>query len=129
MRCQVYGGSFYELPPRVTKDVRSLGLVSDHPAGRGFSCYAAPLLQAVDLDRESEGGDPDGHDKDVDQDGERAADADGLEERLHVGDEDEAADGATEYTGGQDAHDVRLSGRPRRHREGAPRRPSKGSGR
>src|SRR5918994_5276453 len=79
---------------------------SDHPACGGVSGSDA-LLPAIDLDREHEGGDPDGHDRDVDQDGERAADAHGLQERLHVRDEDNAADGGAEDAGWHDAHDVR----------------------
>src|SRR3712207_4708823 len=76
---QVRGGSFYWLPPRVAEGpVKDL----DDPACGGVSGSAA-LLPAIDLDREHEGGDPDGHDRDVDQYGERAADAHGLQERLH----------------------------------------------
>src|ERR671921_644977 len=76
-----------------------------YPARGGLSGNTA-LLLAVDPNREHDGGDPDGHDKDVDQDREHAADTNGLEERLHVGNEDEAADGAAEDAGWHDAHDI-----------------------
>src|ERR671911_493996 len=79
---------------------------SDHPARRSLSGDAGSLLLTVDPDREYESGDPDGHDRDVDQDSERAADAHGPEERLHVRDEDNASDGGAEDAGWQDAHDV-----------------------
>src|SRR5215212_1078340 len=102
--CQVRGGSFVRTPA-VCQEVSERG--SDHPARGGVCGDAASLLLAVDPDREDESGDPDGHDQDVDHDSERAADAHGLEERLHVRDEDKASDGATEDTGGQDAHYVR----------------------
>src|SRR5918993_1105880 len=92
---------FFALPPYLTKDLRDL----DDPACGGISGDAA-LFLAVDLDREHEGGDPDGHDHDVDQDSERATDAHGLQERLHIRDEDYAADGGAEDTSRQDAHDV-----------------------
>src|SRR5918992_5192467 len=93
------GGSFLQAPAH--QGYRHL----DDPVGRGFRGDAA-LLPAVDLDRERESGDPDGHDGDVDQDSERAADAHGPEERLHVRDEDDAADGGAEDAGWQYAHDV-----------------------
>src|SRR5215210_38718 len=77
-----------------------------HYTARGGLSGGAALLLAVDPDREHYGGDPDGHDEDVDQDREHAADTNGPEERLHVGDEDEAADGAAEDAGWHDAHYV-----------------------
>src|SRR5215203_122939 len=99
MWCQGRGGSFLRAPAH--QGYRHL----DDPVGRGFSGDAA-LLPAVDLDRVGEGGDPDGNDRDVDQNSERTADAHGPEERLHVRDEDDAADGGAEDAGRQDAHDV-----------------------
>src|SRR5687767_3044896 len=90
---------FFALPPYLTKELREL----DDPARGGISGDAA-LLFAIDLDREHESGDPDGHDHDVDQNGERAADAHGLQEGLHVRDEDDAAYGGAEDAGWHDAH-------------------------
>src|SRR5688572_24859310 len=78
----------------------------DDPAGGGISGNAA-LFLAIDLEREHEGGDPDGHDRDIDQNSERAAYTHGSEERLHVRDEDDASDGGAKDAGWQYAHDVR----------------------
>ena len=83
---------------------RSSGRLALHAGGLA-------LLLDVHADGEDEGACPHRDDKDVEEDGKGAAYADGLEKRLHVADEDDAAHGRAKDAGGHDADDVVDDGR------------------